>query len=358
MSKFPTLLKSSIFFIVLNNLPVSNLFVKCLQEVDLRMRITDLQNLYRDKQTRLHQLRTPRKKNLKGGKGGPGSGKLRGPGRPKKKTFPNPRAKMGRPRKQISPPIAATETAAQAAETSNINEEEEEEEDDDNHMEEADQKEEDQPPTLELQAISDGSGSADEEDCGPDLTLSISSAGGGELLRPPRLSTATAGGESPEGTEVGACGGPNTSLSTLTSKFMKGKANPFANLLSQLAATGTGGPNESGEQLEEEEEEQEQEEDEEGEEEEDEEGDEEEENGDGGRRMEESGEKFASDDSSSEASTATASAAGEGASCSSPSGFKFGKTSKLSYCLEAYRHSKKRKAERPKKNAGKCGFYI
>jgi hypothetical protein len=66
------------------------------------MRITDLQNLYREKQGLLQRLRTPRKKNnLKGGGGKAGGvGKMRGPGRPKKKTFPNPRAKMGRPRKQ------------------------------------------------------------------------------------------------------------------------------------------------------------------------------------------------------------------------------------------------------------------
>ena len=34
------------------------------------------------------------------------------------------------------------------------------------------------------------------------------------------------------------------------------------------------------------------------------------------------------------------------------SSFKFGKTSKLSYGLEAYRHMKKRKADKPKKHSG------
>jgi hypothetical protein len=305
------------------------------------MRITDLQNLYREKQGLLQRLRTPRKKNnLKGGGGKAGGvGKMRGPGRPKKKTFPNPRAKMGRPRKQT--PSAASVAFAPAKE-----EEEEEEEEEDEEGEEEDAAVEDDsssPPVLERQGSCSEAAIKteveEEEEGGGRSPLSSS-----DLIRPPRLSTADS--SPPEAAEAGGSSS-STSLSTLTSKFMQGKANPFANLLSQLATTtaGNGGPAEAD-----------------GRHEDPDEGDEEEEDDGVGMEEEgESGEKFASEDSSSEASTAlhAATAArrgdGEGGSSSGggPTAFKFGKTSKLSYCLEAYRHSKKRKAERPKKNSGR-----
>jgi hypothetical protein len=312
------------------------------------MRITDLQNLYREKQGLLQRLRTPRKKNnLKGGGGKAGGvGKIRGPGRPKKKTFPNPRSKMGRPRKQ-------TPSAASVAFTPAKEEEEEEEEEEDEEGEEEDAAVEDDsssPPVLERQGSCSEAAMktevGEEEEGGRRSPLSSS-----DLIRPPRLSTADS--SPPEAAEGAGGSSSSTSLSTLTSKFMQGKANPFANLLSQLATTtaGNGGPAETD-----------------GRQEDPDEGDEEGDEEDDGVGMEEegeSGEKFASEDSSSEASTAlhTATAAtrgdGEGGSSSSggPSAFKFGKTSKLSYCLEAYRHSKKRKAERPKKNSGRSSEY-
>jgi ribosomal protein L12E/L44/L45/RPP1/RPP2 len=331
-----------------------------LQEVDLRMRITDLQNLYREKQILLQRLRTPRKKKFKPGGSGKATNnnKLRGPGRPKKKTFPNPRAKMGRPRKHISPPSSITATTMAATTTvpssgivtaTAANEEDEEEEEEEEEQQVGAEttasvcgsldSDEVKPPRLELQASSDATGTA--EDVGEDdddRHMSSSTASGAELIRPPRL-TAAATSSSPEATDAAL----STSLSTLTSKFMKGKANPFANLLSQLAASGGPGPTEAGgEELPEDDEDAEEEEEE-----------EEEEDGHGG--MEESGEE------SSEASTANTGAGGGGGgaeSSGSPSGFKFGKTSKLSYCLEAYRHSKKRKAERPKKNSGELAHCL
>ena len=67
------------------------------------MKITRLQRTYRHKQNRLQKLKTPRKKSLKANGGGGGSRGVRGPGRPKKKTFPNPKIKMGRPRKNPQP---------------------------------------------------------------------------------------------------------------------------------------------------------------------------------------------------------------------------------------------------------------
>merc|ERR1719411_210128 len=60
--------------------------------------------------------------------------------------------------------------------------------------------------------------------------------------------------------------------------------------------------------------------------------------------MERSSSEKSSDDSSSET--------GNMMSPTRDSSFKFGKTSKLSYGLEAYRHMKKRKADKPKKHSG------
>ena len=78
------------------------------------MKITRLQKTYRHKQNRLQKLKTPRKKSLKANGGGRG---VRGPGRPKKKTFPNPKIKMGRPRKNPQPasPESAKRKLAVAA---------------------------------------------------------------------------------------------------------------------------------------------------------------------------------------------------------------------------------------------------
>merc|ERR1711879_315296 len=80
---------------------IKNMEIMSQLEVDLRLKITELQNKYRDSQRSLSKLKTPKKKNLKNKKG-----KQRGPGRPKKKKFPNPKSKMGRPRKH---PVAKVE---------------------------------------------------------------------------------------------------------------------------------------------------------------------------------------------------------------------------------------------------------
>ena len=216
------------------------------------MKITQLQNTYRDTQNRINKLRTPKKKTMKGSKS-----RARGPGRPKKKKFPNPKSKMGRPRKQV--PVQDLPAYLEQADEASL-------------------QDSDAPPVLEPQ----GPQVEDEDE------YSSAGGGGGSLLKPPRLTAS-----SPTAEKDGA----NTSLSTLTSKFMKGKANPFANLLSHLAA----GPSSAAEAVDE-------------------------------------MEKF-SDESGSDP-------------CSETSSFKFGKTSKLSYCLEAYHHNKKRKADKPKKNSG------
>merc|ERR550539_1869255 len=59
-----------------------------------------------------------------------------------------------------------------------------------------------------------------------------------------------------------------------------------------------------------------------------------------------------SEKSSDESSCETQSYDGNMMSPTRDSSFKFGKTSKLSYGLEAYRHMKKRKSEKPKKHCG------
>ena len=87
---------------------IKNMEIMSQLEVDLRNKITELQNKYRDSQKSLSKLKTPKKKSLKSKKG-----KQRGPGRPKKKKFPNPKSKMGRPRKH--PVIKAVEPKPAAA---------------------------------------------------------------------------------------------------------------------------------------------------------------------------------------------------------------------------------------------------
>ena len=142
------------------------------------------------------------------------------------------------------------------------------------------------------------------------------------LLKPPRL-TASSPPPAMSETMESTPDGRSTTLSTLTSRFMKGKANPFANLLSKLNS----GPSAGGDHGESRAEDTEQEQGELG----------------GGH------EQHSSTDNSDESSSET------GSTIMSPTrdtSFKFGKTSKLSYGLEAFRHMKKRKADKPKKHSG------
>merc|ERR1719210_2640552 len=331
---------------------IKNMEIMSQLEVDMRLKITELQNTFREKQKSLSKLKTPRKnKNVKNKKG-----KQRGPGRPKKKKFPNPKAKMGRPRKhpkvvpKMEPlPVAPDPVPEASLKLEKIKEEEQEEE------EEEIFPDSDAPPVLEPQKHCDemkveGGGS---------------SGSSRSLLKPPKLTASSPPPHSHKDCQSGSGNNVdtrNTTLSTLTSKFMKGKANPFANLLSQLAAP----PSASNDDKEDEEDEEEREADlaeedqgeqaiqvEEGE-------DEEEEpvenNCEGQDQpsfvseaafgeVERSSSEKSSDDSSSE----TGSMMSPTRDCS----FQFGKTSKLgNYGLEAYRHSKKRKADKPKKHSG------
>merc|ERR1711892_219846 len=79
---------------------IKNMEIMSQLEVDLRLKSTELQNNYREKQKIVAQLRTPKKKKIKNKKIN-----QRGPGRPKKRSFPNPKSKMGRPRKHPKVPV-------------------------------------------------------------------------------------------------------------------------------------------------------------------------------------------------------------------------------------------------------------
>ena len=362
---------------------IKNMEIMSQLEVDMRLKITELQNTFREKQKCLSKLKTPRKnKNVKNKKG-----KQRGPGRPKKKKFPNPKAKMGRPRKhpkvvpKMEPLQVDPDPVPEVLKLDHIKEEEREEEEEEDEEPEESFPDSDAPPILEPQKHCDEMKSEEGGSC---------SGRGSGLLKPPKLTASSPPPHSHKDSQSCNAGSGNnvdtrnTTLSTLTSKFMKGKANPFANLLSQLAAPPSaaaeaddkeGGEEEGADELQEADEEAEEEEvereggqvdyAEDDQREEHQEGEEEAEEEAAGSpvgvnfeapeqassvseaaygEVERSSSEKSSDDSSSE----TGSMMSPSRDCS----FQFGKTSKLGYGLEAYRHSKKRKADKPKKHSG------
>ena len=291
---------------------IKNMEIMSQLEVDLRLKITELQNKYRDSQKSLSKLKTPKKKIMKNKKG-----KQRGPGRPKKKKFPNPKSKMGRPRKhpkvepkvEVKPEPVPSPPLELALETKV-------------KLEEEDVLDSDAPPVLEPQQElrRPQAGAAQEYDA--DYESSYRVAG---LLKPPRLTASSPPPPMTSSEMETTSDGRSTTLSTLTSKFMKGKANPFANLLSKLNSGPSGPGDNVGSDTRAEDTEPEQ--------------------SELGPDPDHSSSDKDSDESSSDA----------GSTIMSPTrdtSFKFGKTSKLSYGLEAYRHMKKRKADKPKKHSG------
>jgi hypothetical protein len=338
---------------------IKNMEIMSQLEVDMRLKITELQNTFREKQKSLSKLKTPKKRNMKNKKG-----KQRGPGRPKKKKFPNPKAKMGRPRKhpkvvpKMEPALPAEPEPEVKMEKIKQEQAEEEEDEEEEDAEEEIFPDSDAPPVLEEEPPV-----LEEEQAGSPRSR-------GSLLKPPKLQPSSppphAGREGHQSSAVDA---RNTTLSTLTSKFMKGKANPFANLLSKLAAPPSvagGMESESGGEVEEQEEAPEEEEEEEEELEEEEEEKEEKEEAEMpvdpveevGEQQEAASsvseptfgevERSSSEKSSDDSSSETGSMMSPTRDCS----FQFGKTSKLGYGLEAYRHTKKRKSDKPKKHSG------
>ena len=292
---------------------IKNMEIMSQLEVDLRLGITELQNKFREKQKSLAKLKTPKKKNIKNKKG-----KQRGPGRPKKKKFPNPKSKMGRPRKHPKVEVKPEAPLELQLETKVKLEEEEEEEEEEETKVKVEEEEsfpdsDAPPPVLEPQQQLIRSPEVDFD--------SFRSHGG--LLKPPRLTASSPPPPVRESQVDNNCNindhrNTSTTLSTLTSKFMKGKANPFANLLSKLNSSGPSEAAPAPRQPEPEPE------------------------------LVAEPERSSSEKSSDESSSET----GSMMSPTRDSSFKFGKTSKLSYGLEAYRHIKKRKAEKPKKHCG------
>merc|ERR1719225_2065545 len=248
-------------------------------------------------------------------------------------------------------PVAADPVPVASLKLEKIKEEEEEDEEEEEEI----FPDSDAPPVLEPQKHCDemkveGGGS---------------SGSSRSLLKPPKLTASSPPPHSHKDCQSGSGNNVdtrNTTLSTLTSKFMKGKANPFANLLSQLAAP----PSASNDDKEDEEDEEEREGDlaeedqggqaiqvEVGEDEEEEPVENHCEGQDQPSFVSEAGfgevERSSSEKSSDDSSSETGSMMSPTRDCS----FQFGKTSKLgNYGLEAYRHSKKRKADKPKKHSG------
>ncbi len=246
-------------------------------EVEIRAMMVKIQALYREKQREIARLKSTPKK--KGGKRG--SSRLqRGPGRPKKRKLKSLKSKMGRPRKKPPMPTIMSEDEGEEGEA----------EDGDHKVQESLQKQEEEdlsPPVLEpcgpAAFVSQfGGGSSRRGSADSALKSGTSSSKGNSsasrqtapgLLKPPKLTASLSpphisGGGSSSGhtikkEETAQLGHHSvTELSTIHSKFMKGKANPFANLMKLAAppsSTQRSAPNSDREDDEEEEDEDEEE---------------------------------------------------------------------------------------------------
>ena len=152
-------------------------------EVDLRKQLMDLQELYKEKQSKLSRLKSPRKRLQKKSK----------VSKSLKKT-PNKRLSTPKRRNSSSggsPALAAVKTSVEGPSTSKA-----------------------APPRLEPSSP-------------PRLQSSAECWNVKALLKPPKLTASL----SPSARKS------VTNLSTINAKFMKGKPSPFANLMSKLAST-------------------------------------------------------------------------------------------------------------------------
>ena len=201
---------------------IKNTEVMSQLEVDLRAQIVQLQTLFRERQKELARLKSSPKKRQNKDKSS-----KRGPGRPKKRKLQSVRTKMGRPRKK--PAVVNVTAPSDDRVKPEVVEEEVE-------IEEEEEEEDLSPPVL--------------EPCGaPPTKLPVletsdsgnSSPSRGKLLKPPKLTASL----SPPYTAANNSNPlPSTSynrvtnLSTISARFMKGKANPFANLMKLATAGG------------------------------------------------------------------------------------------------------------------------
>ena len=213
---------------------IKNTDIMSQLEVELRSQLAQLQDLYKDKQKEMSRLKSSPKKMTPGAQSSSRS-RTRGPGRPKKRCLKsNAKTKMGRPRKR------------RHSEEDEYNEEEDEDEE-----EEEEESNNLSPPVLKPWSISSRSPSppplfrhTNEELVAkkpvPSLTTTSTTTTGG-LLKPPKLTASF----SPAIGVAKKSSNAVTNLSTLNARFMKGKANPFQNLMK--LATVPSGPGNSKE---------------------------------------------------------------------------------------------------------------
>ena len=262
---------------------IKNTEIMSQLEVDLRAQLVQLQSLHRDKQKEMARLKaSPRKRT--GSRSSSSSRQQRGPGRPKKRKLKSSssKTKMGRPRKgstnskQQLPVIeeekeegednegggceggttGRAERAARAAEESDEEYDDPEEEMDDEGEEEEEFEDEEEnaeeeldvddlpppvlepcePPSTPKQEEEEEEEEQQQQQQPPNPFANLTSAFGAPssrsssgLLKPPKLTASL----SPPGAGGGGGKSANdvTNLSTISARFMKGRSNPFANLM-------------------------------------------------------------------------------------------------------------------------------
>jgi hypothetical protein len=212
---------------------IKNTDIMSQLEVELRSKLAQLQDLYRDKQKEMSRLKSSPKKVASGSRS-----RTRGPGRPKKRCLKSSaKTKMGRPRKRRHSEEDLNEEV----------EDEEEEEDDDVEEEEANLS----PPILQPWSTSSRSPSppslfhhldATKPTTSGTSPVSVAGVSGG-LLKPPKLTASFSPQSSSASASVvrkfGSASNSVTNLSMINARFMKGKANPFQNLM-KLATVPSG----------------------------------------------------------------------------------------------------------------------
>ena len=195
---------------------IKNTEIMSQLEVELRSKLAQLQDLFRDKQRLMSRLKTSPKKlgsNLKS--------RSRGPGRPKKRCLKiSAKTKMGRPRKRRQ----SEEANLESGDESDNNDD-----DDEANL---------SPPVLQPWSTLSRSPSPpplfQHSKAAKSLPAAVSSSGG--LLKPPKLTASFSATSSTAEKKFGGSANSVTNLSMLNAKFMKGKANPFQNLM-KLAST-------------------------------------------------------------------------------------------------------------------------
>ena len=226
---------------------IKNTEIMSQLEVSLREQIFQLQDIYSEKQKEVTRLKlTPKKvKRLR-------TKRQRGPGRPKKRILKSTKSKMGRPRKTRESCDSMVDKETEIEQLSDNG--------NDGDIDIIKMPVDDQnlpPPILEPFKNNSlklkNSRKSTDSPPPPPLTPMMETIGDGtatkstsstnshlisNLLRPPKL-TANSSSPVPQKNSSKVVFSKNkssvTNLSTINEKFMKGKANPFANLLTKLA---------------------------------------------------------------------------------------------------------------------------